>query len=514
MNLFASKQDRAKDSAHLNELESLERALQHTQAVIEFEPDGTIITANENFRKAFGYSGAELRGRPHSLLVDPAYGASSEYRTFWNRLRDGEAQVQRFERIGKGGKRVWILASYNPIQDASGKVVKVIKLASDITDLEEERVRREAALKASEAEQNAVVEALASCLRRLAKGDLTVSLDGELSGAYRGIRDDFNSAVDSLRDAMGSLSTAAGGLMSGVDEIAGATDDLSRRTEQQAAGLEQTAAALDEITATVKATAEGARKASGMVADAKAEAERSGAVVGQAVQAMGQIENSSRQISQIIGVIDEIAFQTNLLALNAGVEAARAGDAGKGFAVVASEVRALAQRSADAAKEIKTLISASTQQVGQGVGLVDAAGKALQAIGGKVIEIDALITEISASAQEQASGLSQVNTTVNQMDQVVQQNAAMVEEATAASHAMKGETEQLLDLVSRFHTGAERANARSAPQHRQQARASAPAAVTSASKARPSPARALGRKVAASYGTAAAAAPNDAWEEF
>jgi methyl-accepting chemotaxis protein len=232
-----------------------------------------------------------------------------------------------------------------------------------------------------------------------------------------------------------------------------AADDLSRRTEQQAASLEETAAALDEITVTVKRTAEAAAHARSVATTAAGTAEQSGKVVRDAIEAMNGIEKSSGQISQIIGVIDEIAFQTNLLALNAGVEAARAGDAGRGFAVVASEVRALAQRSADAAKEIKSLIAASTNQVEQGVDLVRRTGQALDRITQQVAELTNIVADIAASAQEQASGLGQVNTALNQMDQVTQQNAAMVEESTAASHALAQETDEVSRLVTRFDLG-------------------------------------------------------------
>jgi methyl-accepting chemotaxis protein len=509
MSFFSKSGASAKNSERLAELEALSAAIQNSQAVIEFGVDGSILTANDNFLRTMGYSLSEVRGRHHSLFCKPDFVASNEYKDFWRRLGVGEAFVDRILRIGKDGREVWLQASYNPLRDVTGKVYKVVKLASDISDIEAERRRNDADRAASEKEQAHLVSTLGDSLGRLADGDLTARIDSTLSDAYGQIRDDFNQAVSSLAEVMGSLASATDGLITGVDEIAGAADDLSRRTEQQAAGLEQTAAALDEITATVKTTADGARKASGMVADAKAEAERSGVVVGQAVDAMGQIEGSSRQISQIIGVIDEIAFQTNLLALNAGVEAARAGDAGKGFAVVASEVRALAQRSADAAKEIKALISASTQQVGQGVSLVGAAGKALQAIGGKVLEIDSLISDISASAQEQATGLSQVNTTVNQMDQVVQQNAAMVEQATAASHSMKGEAQQLADIVGKFNIGAATRKPARAPARR----AAAPAPAAATHRPHPSPARALGRKVAASFG-GTTQSTDDAWEEF
>jgi methyl-accepting chemotaxis protein len=245
----------------------------------------------------------------------------------------------------------------------------------------------------------------------------------------------------------------AQGIRSGAGEISTAADDLSRRTEQQAASLEETSAALDQITATVRKTAEGAGHARQVVSSAKQQAQLSGEVVGNAVAAMGHIEKSSAQIGQIIGVIDEIAFQTNLLALNAGVEAARAGDAGRGFAVVAQEVRALAQRSAEAAKEIKGLIQASSGQVALGVELVGETGKALARIAAEVTEIDGAVTEIAASAQEQSTALAEVNTAVNQMDQVTQQNAAMVEQSTAASHSLAQEAEQLATLVGRFSVG-------------------------------------------------------------
>jgi methyl-accepting chemotaxis protein len=311
----------------------------------------------------------------------------------------------------------------------------------------------EAAFDAAGREQQAVVEVMAKGLSGLAGGDLSTRIVAQLASDYAALKNDFNATAAGLEEAIRTISQVASQIGLGTDEIASASDDLSRRTEQQAASLEETAAALDEIAATVRQTADGAQRATAEVASARGDAERSGQVVGQAVAAMGAIEDSSRQITQIIGVIDEIAFQTNLLALNAGVEAARAGDAGRGFAVVAQEVRALAQRSAEAAKEIKTLISTSSQQVGAGVELVGQTGEALSRIVGRVATIDDLIRQISASSREQASGLTEVNTAVNHMDQVVQQNAAMVEQATAATYSLKGETAQLVSLVGRFRVG-------------------------------------------------------------
>ena len=325
---------------------------------------------------------------------------------------------------------------------------------------EAERAAAEAAHSRHEAEQTAaaqrqqaVVDRLAAHLRRLATGDLTCTIEDAFAPGYERLRADFNSTLVQLQDTLRILTANAEAIRSGTGEIAQAAEDLSRRTEQQAATLEQTAAALDEITATVGKTAAGAQQAQQVVTAAQEGAKRSGRVVQETVAAMSAIEASAAQISQIIGVIDEIAFQTNLLALNAGVEAARAGDAGRGFAVVASEVRALAQRSAEAAKEIKSLISTSGQQVGRGVELVGETGRSLAQFMAQVAEINGVVAEIASSAQEQASGLRQVNTAVNQMDQVTQQNAAMVEQSTAASQALRTEADELARLTARFKTG-------------------------------------------------------------
>jgi methyl-accepting chemotaxis protein len=316
--------------------------------------------------------------------------------------------------------------------------------------LDAERVRLEEIRQTQERNQVAVVAALGDALDRLSQGDLVGRMNQSVPPEFEKLKLDFNNAVEVLSQAMTQVVGSADGIRSGADQIGMAADNLSKRTEQQAASLEETAAALDEITATVRRTAEGAIHAREVVATATADAEKSGEVVGQAVAAMGGIEKSSREIGNIIGVIDEIAFQTNLLALNAGVEAARAGDAGRGFAVVASEVRALAQRSAEAAKEIKSLISASTTQVASGVALVGETGKALQRIAAQIAEINGVVSEIAASAQEQATGLHQVNTAVNQM---AQQNAAMVEQSTAASHALSAEADDLARLMGQFQVG-------------------------------------------------------------
>ncbi|MET4898029.1 methyl-accepting chemotaxis protein [Sphingomonadaceae bacterium jetA1] len=302
---------------------------------------------------------------------------------------------------------------------------------------------------ASEAQQ-VVVTALGKALGELAQGNLSETIRTPFPADYEQLRADYNRAIQSLGAAMGKVVAATRGIHVGANDIHQASDDLSQRTEQQAASLEETAAAMDEITSTVRQATEGARRANDAVSEARREAEHSGTVVRRAVEAMAGIERGSSEISEIISVIDGIAFQTNLLALNAGVEAARAGDAGRGFAVVASEVRALAQRSADAAKDVKARILASSEQVEAGVGLVSETGLALERIIGRITEISGLVEHIATSADRQSIGLQEVNIAVSQMDGVTQQNAAMVEQATAAARALAIEADGLAQEIARF----------------------------------------------------------------
>ena len=420
-----------------------------------------------------------------------------------DRLAAGDNSVE----VPAAGRRDELGRMAAAVQSFKEAAIAKVRIEAEAV---EHRQAAEAARAAGEAERAAiaaqqakVVDGLALGLDRLAAGAMTFRLDETFAPEYEKLRADFNRAMSQLQDTLREVAMNATGVRSGAGEISQASDDLSRRTEQQAASLEETAAALDEITATVRKTAEGAGQARDAVGAARGDAERSGIVVRDAVSAMSEIESSAQKISQIIGVIDEIAFQTNLLALNAGVEAARAGDAGRGFAVVASEVRALAQRSAEAAKEIKTLISASSQQVERGVGLVGETGKVLERILTQVTQINGAVTEIAASAEEQATGLQQVNTAINQMDQVTQQNAAMVEQATAASHALAGESEALSRLISRFELGG-------------------PAAATSAPAAYAAPAPRTPQRTATAMKATGrgGAAPKvsepqeDAWDEF
>jgi methyl-accepting chemotaxis protein len=308
-------------------------------------------------------------------------------------------------------------------------------------------------------EQAAVVEAVAQGLAALSDGDLLFRLGTPFSDAYERLRADFNRAMDKLQETITAVAANTGAVHRSAGEITQAADDLARRTERQAASLEETAAALEQITATVRMAAEGADQARSAASVAKAEAERSGAVMRDAVGAMGAIQTSSKQIGTILGVIDEIAFQTNLLALNAGVEAARAGDAGRGFAVVATEVRALAQRSADAAREIKALISASGREVSSGVALVGETGETLGRIVAQVERLNLLVGGMAVSAQEQATALHEVNAALSHIDQATQQNAAMVEQATATSHGLTRDADGLAALVAQFTIGRVRAGA-------------------------------------------------------
>ena len=316
--------------------------------------------------------------------------------------------------------------------------------------LQQERDNAAAAKAEADARQAEVVAALGQALKTLASGDLSIAIQSEFPQEYRTLKDDFNSAAASLRNAFGAVAESAEAVRTGSDELASASDDLANRTERQAAGLERTAATTEEIAAGVEQTAKGAQNTAQAVAAVRRDVENGGDVVGETTQAMTAIQESSVEIARFTSLIDEIAFQTNLLALNAGVEAARAGEAGRGFAVVASEVRALAQRSAEASGEIRTLIATSAAQVARGVDLVERAGQALDRIGERVAAVDDLAGDMASASRHQADRLSEVRQALVQLDEITQQNAAMTEQATAASRQLAGEAETLARQIAGF----------------------------------------------------------------
>ncbi len=418
-------------------------AISKAQAVIEFSLDGTIRHANENFLNAVGYSLDEVKGKHHGMFVEPAYRQSVEYRNFWEKLGRGEYEAAQYKRVGKGGKEIWIQASYNPIFDMNGKPFKVVKYATDVT----------AQVKASEMLQ-LTVQQTQDVVQAAGGNDLSrrIPLEGK-SGELAALCAGINGLLDTMASVVTEIKTASREIANASGEITTATTDLSQRTEEQAASLEQTSASMEEISATVKKNAENAQQASASAAATRDVATRGGDVVAQAVSAMSKIEELSRKISDIIGVIDEIARQTNLLALNAAVEAARAGDAGRGFAVVASEVRSLAQRSSQAAKDIKDLITNSNSQVQDGVDLVNRAGKSLHEIVELIKGVATIVSDIASASAEQAGGIDQVNKALAQMDEVTQQNSALVEENAATAKNLEQQANGMDKRVGVFKVG-------------------------------------------------------------
>jgi methyl-accepting chemotaxis protein len=469
-------------------------AIGKSQGTIEFNLDGTIITANANLLQTLGYTLDELKGKHHSLFVPPAQRDSAEYRAFWAKLGRGEYDAAQYLRIGKGGREVWIQASYNPILDPSGKPLKVVKFATDVTP----QVMMSRQLQSAVQETQGVVKSAT-------EGDLlaripTQGKTGEIEALCRGI----NTLLEATMTLIKSVKGATAEVQSGAEEIARGNTDLSQRTEEQASSLEETASSMEEMTSSVKQTADNAGQANQLAAAARQQAEKGGTIVGSAVMAMGQINTSSKKIADIIGVIDEIAFQTNLLALNAAVEAARAGEQGRGFAVVASEVRNLAGRSATAAKEIKALIQDSVTKVEEGSKLVDESGKALADIVNSVKKVTDVVSEIASASQEQASGIDQVGKAIMQMDEVTQQNAALVEQAAAASQSIVDQAQALNDLIAHYHVGeaGQVAAAVAKP------RSAAPAAVERRTQKRPWAKAVAGKSATTSSTRASAGTPS------
>lgn len=415
-------------------------AINKSQGVIEFGLDGVVLNANQNFLQVLGYTLDEVKGKHHGMFVDPAFRQSVEYKVFWERLGRGEYDAGQYKRIGKNGQDVWIQASYNPIMDADNKPFKVVKYATDIT----EQVNSANALKLA-------VEQVQSVVKAAVDGDLTqrVPMSGK-SGMLELLCSGINDVVNTMSDILSQIKGAADEISTGANEISIGNSDLSSRTEQQAANLEETASSMEELTSTVKLNADNAKQANVLAEKASSVAIGGGELIQQVVVTMSSINESSQKIADIIGVIDGIAFQTNILALNAAVEAARAGDQGRGFAVVASEVRTLAQRSANAAKDIKGLISDSVKKIESGNTLVGKSGETMKEIVGAIKRVNDIMAEIAAASAEQSVGIEEISTAVAQMDEMTQQNAALVEEAAAAAESLQSQAEQLTRRVAGF----------------------------------------------------------------
>ena len=608
LEMFAGDKNLVKvDSHELENARGQLAAINRVQAVIEFSLDGTVLNANDNFLRLTGYSLDEVKGRHHSMFVESDYRNSDTYRKFWEVLARGDFEAGQYKRIGKGGKEVWIQASYNPILGQDGCPLKVVKYATDVTadmavklKADHELMRILGALETTttnvmiadtdrkiiymnksvermlriaeadiklvlphfavdkivgstmdifhknpmhqmkllenltttytsnivvgkrsfrlvanpifskdgsrlgsvvewldrteevgvESEVNQLVEAaaegnfserikidgksgfflklaeglnslvttadkglkdVARVLGAIAKGDLTETIDADYAGTFGDLKNYCNETTSSLTNMLGEIRVAADTIFTASSEIAQGNADLSSRTEQQAANLEETASSMEELTSTVKLNADNAKQANVLAEQASAVATDGGALIQQVVTTMNAINESARKISDIIGVIDGIAFQTNILALNAAVEAARAGDQGRGFAVVASEVRTLAQRSANAAKDIKALISDSVQKIDSGNQLVGKSGDTMKEIVNAIKRVNDIMAEIAAASAEQSTGIEEVSTAVSQMDEMTQQNAALVEEAAAAAESLQSQADQLSQSVAQFH---------------------------------------------------------------
>ena len=640
--------------ASLNDMRAQFSAVDRVQAIIEFTMDGTILNANQNFLDALGYRLDEIKGKHHSMFVDPVFRASQDYRLFWEKLGAGQFQADQYKRIGKNGKEVWIQASYTPVLDEAGKPVKVVKYATDITEhalkkvaAEHEMRRILGALETTttnvmiadadrkiiymnksvevmlrkaendiraalphfsvdkilnsnmdifhknpahqskllenltttytsnivvgkrhfrlvanpifskegarlgsvvewldrteevgiELEVNKIVEAaaagnfserlvttgkegfflklaeglnklvdtadkglndIARVLEAVAKGDLTERINTDYAGTFGDLKNYCNATTESLTAMLGDIRFAADTIFTASSEIAQGNADLSSRTEQQAANLEETASSMEELTSTVKLNADNAKQANVLAEQASTVAVDGGALIQQVVSTMNAINESARKISDIIGVIDGIAFQTNILALNAAVEAARAGDQGRGFAVVASEVRTLAQRSANAAKDIKMLISDSVQKIESGNELVGKSGNTMKEIVNAIKRVNDIMAEIAAASAEQSTGIEEVSTAVSQMDEMTQQNAALVEEAAAAAESLQSQADQLNRNVAQFKLSNE--------QRMLSAPVSRPSIPAPAKKAKPA---ATPKKL-----TPPPSAADDEWEQF
>jgi methyl-accepting chemotaxis protein len=409
------------------EYEGQNIAINKSQAIIEFKMDGTILNANENFLRSMGYTLGEIKGQHHRLFVDSIYAASDEYRQFWSDLNRGEFRAAEYKRIGKGGREVWLQATYSPIFDLNNKPFKVIKFATVITEQK---------LLANETAR--IVADLVPALSALENGDLTQKIANSYEGGFGKLKDSFNNTLQTLQNIINEVRSSTDALVSAAEEVSSTAQSLSQSSSEQAASVEETSASLEEMSANINQNADNAKQTNAIATKAATDAVQGGTSVLETVKAM-------KQIAQKIGIVEDIAYQTNLLALNAAIEAARAGEHGKGFAVVASEVRKLAERSQVAANEISELASSSVQ-------IAETAGKLIGEIVPSIHKTADLVQEIAASSSEQASGVGQINKAITQLDSVTQQNASASEELASTSEELTGQAEALRVAMTFFKT--------------------------------------------------------------